>query len=66
MLYVGGVEGGSNFAENGNWPIFMADGGHKNSAGNENIILEGRKTEIFNIIVTDIAKHRSYVIGSLT
>ena len=35
-----------------------ADVGHKKSKGNGNINSEGRKTEIFNIAVTDIGNHR--------
>ena len=46
-------------AENGNIAYILTDFGHKNSDGNENIILEGRKTKIVNIIVTDIGNHRS-------
>ena len=55
--------------ENGNGPIFTAENvnvayistnfGYKNSDGNGHIILEGLKTEIFNIIATDIGYHRS-------
>ena len=60
--------GGSYFAENGNWPISIAengniacnstDFGNKNSDRNESIILEGRKTEIVNIMATEIGNYR--------
>ena len=36
-----------------------ADFGHKKSDRNGNINSEGQKTEISNIIVTDIGNHRS-------
>ena len=41
-------------AENENIGYISTDIRHKNIDGNRNIILEGRKTEIANIIVTDI------------
>ena len=55
--------------EKGNWPIFLAengnivyistDFGHRSSDGNGNIILEGRKIEIGNVIAMNIGNHRS-------
>ena len=36
-----------------------ADFGYKKSDGNGNVILKGRKTDIFDIIITDIGSHRS-------
>ena len=60
---------GSYFAEHGNSVIFMAENGNtayilldfgqKNNDGNGNIILEGRETEIINMIVMDVENHRS-------
>ena len=60
---------GTHFAEYGNCLIFMAeneniaciltDFGHKNSGENGDITLEGRKTEIVNIIATEIGNYRS-------
>ena len=61
--------GGSSVAENEIDPFFMAkngdiayistDFGHKNSDENRYIILEGRETEIVNIIVTGFRNYRS-------
>ena len=45
-------------AENENIAYISTDFGHKNSGRNWIIILEGRKTEIFDIIVTDFGNHR--------
>ena len=60
---------GSYFAKIGNWPAFMTkignivyistDFGHKKSDGNGNVMVEGQKTKIFNIIITDIGNYRS-------
>ena len=46
-------------AENGNVAYISTDFEHKNSDENGIIILEGRKTKIVNIIVTDIGNNRS-------
>ena len=63
------LQEGSYFAENRNSPIFIADKGkivyissdfgHKKNDGNGIINLQGRKTEIFDMIVIDIENHRS-------
>ena len=67
--YLSIYPGGSYFAEHGNSHIFMAENGNtaymlldfrqKNNDGNGNIILEGRETEIINLIVMDVENHRS-------
>ena len=46
-------------ADNGKIVYISADFGHKKRDGNGYINLEGRKTEILNIIITDIGNHRS-------
>ena len=58
-----------NMAEVGNCPIFVAENGnvvHISADSDTQIVkkpeisvLEGRKTEIINIIVTDIGNYRS-------
>ena len=45
-------------AENGNVAYIATDFGQKNSDGNGHTILESRKTEIVNMIVTDIGNRR--------
>ena len=64
-----GIGGVPNMAEVGNCPIFVAGNGnlvHISADSDTNIVneteisfAEGRKTEIFNIIVTDIGNCRS-------
>ena len=61
--------GGPNIAEIGNCPIFVAENGnvvHISADSDTKIVneteisfLEGRKTEIVNIIVADIGNYRS-------
>ena len=46
-------------AESGNTACISLDFGHNSSDGNGNIILERRKTEIVNIIATDIGNNKS-------
>ena len=46
-------------AKNGNTAYILLDFGQKNNDGNGNIILEGRETEIINMIVMDVENHRS-------
>ena len=46
-------------ADNENVAYISTDFGHKNSARNENMILEGRKTKNVNTIATDFENHRS-------
>ena len=45
--------------ENGHMAYISTAFGQKNIDGNEIITLEGRKTEIGNIIATDIGNHKS-------
>ena len=67
------ITGGSYYrassAENGSLPISMADNrkivsfstnfGYKKNDGNGNINLEGRRTKMFTIIVTNVGNHLS-------
>ena len=46
-------------AETGYIVYLSTEFGHKNSDVNGHIILEGRQTEIVNIIIMDIGNHRS-------
>ena len=45
--------------ENGNIVFISTDFGHKNSNGDGNITLDDRKTDIVNIIATDIGNCNS-------
>ena len=45
-------------AENGNIAYISTDFGQKNE-GNGNIILKGQKTEIVDMIVTDVGNYKS-------
>ena len=66
LIKKGGIP---NMAEVGNCPIFVAENGnvvHVSADSDTKIVneteisfLEGRKTEIANIIVTDIGNYRS-------